>query len=401
MEREGVDERDGLDAMTQRTAVGVHIYSGSFAVGMMRHYDYAGQLEEGPWGVDTFRLNYPDVYHPTELDDWDLDRFVRNTEVMFANPPCAPWSVIGSRQGAGDERFQFTHNCIDAAVEVQPDFFVLESVCRAWSAGNEFYLDRAQELRRRGYKITFLLTNVLLHGGCQWRERFHLIAHRWDLDLQEPARLEEPPITVGDTIKDLARTATWYEHGETDVLEDPELPNHCVRKPSPEEHAVFERLRAQDNYNEVVLELQAEGIDAKKGRLLAGRLHEDCVSRTMVDLGCVIHPTEPRLVTIREGLRLCGYPDSFRVAPSGNSTFGSEPTDVTQVVVPTMGDFFGDLFRRSKDRGRLVGPQQGGEYELIDWRKKARHLSPGRWLKTLRKRREKGAERHERDRVRS
>lgn len=381
----------------ERRAVGIHVYSGAFSLGMSRHYTLAGQLEEGEWGAETFELNFPDVYHPLDRNEWDLDRFRSQVEVVFANPPCAPWSVIGSREGKNDPRFEYTVNSVEAGIIMEPDFFVLESVCRAWTSGQKYYLDLSERFRRLGYQTTFLLTNALLHGGCQWRERFHFIAHRWRLDLSEIERLEEPPLTVGEVIDDLAETATWYEDG-VDPIFDCDPPNHCVRRPKPHELAVFERVTARDDYNQVVEELIAEGVEAKKGRLLMGRLHGACATRTIVDINCVVHHSQDRLITAREGLRLCGYPDTFTLAREpANREYGITPTDITQVVIPTMGDFLGGLCKRSRERGELIGPQARGDYELIDWRKKARHLSQGRWLKTLKQREERE---RERDRVR-
>ncbi len=380
-------------------AVGVHIYSGAFSVGMSEHYRITAQLEEGPWGAETFKLNFPDADHPLQKDQWRPERYCRKCEAMYANPPCAPWSVIGSRQGINDPRLQFSRNCFEAALVVLPDFFVIESVCRAWTSGGLFYREYGDRFRKRGYEITYFLTNALLHGGCQWRERFHLVAHRWKLDWQKPEMLTEPPMTVNQVIGDIADSSGWYDweagkRGEVDVLNDFDLPNHCVMPPTDEELAVYERLTHRDNYNKVVEQLQVAGVPAKKGRLITGRLMNNGASRTMVDLGSVIHPTKNRVITLREGLRLCGYSDDFLVAPNiSNRQFGGTPTDVTQVVIPTMGRFFGDLFRRSRELEVLAAPATSKEaYDVIDWRHLARNMSPGRWYKIRERRRERERE---------
>ena len=35
------------------TAVGIHIYSGAFTIGVEKHFKILGQWEEGPWGAKT------------------------------------------------------------------------------------------------------------------------------------------------------------------------------------------------------------------------------------------------------------------------------------------------------------------------------------------------------------
>ena len=373
------------DVETRRRAIGMHIYSGSFTLGMSEHYSIGAQLEEGPWGASTFKLNFPRVRHPMKLRDWHLSREYNRTEVMYANPPCAPWSGIGGRKGLRDPRIEFTRNCFDAALEVQPDFFVLESVCRAFTQGRIFYEEYGNWFKRCGYAVTYFLTNVLLHGGCQWRERFHIIAHKFDLDWQEPEQLKKPPKTVDQAIGDLEFTAALYQRNtDIDVINDCNPPNHCVRAPRQGELLIYNELSADENYNETAQKLIDAGKkEVRKGRLISGRLHGNCAAKTIVDVGVLIHPRENRLITLREGMRLCDYPDHFVIAPDRrNHEYGAAPTDVTQVVLPTMGRYFGNLFRRSREQERVA---RAGAHAVIDWRAKARNMSPGRWAKKLKK----------------
>ncbi|KKL64114.1 hypothetical protein LCGC14_2168310, partial [marine sediment metagenome] len=140
------------------TALGLHIYSGAFTLGMSRHFEIVGQWEEGDWGAATFELNFPRVPHPLTLEDWPT-RDARPT-VMFANPPCAPWSAAGGQLGMADPRVQFTKNCMDAALTLKPEIYVVESVCRAWSPkfGRQLFEEYAERFQRLGYAVTILLT---------------------------------------------------------------------------------------------------------------------------------------------------------------------------------------------------------------------------------------------------
>ncbi len=361
-----------------RTAVGCHIYSGAFSLGMGKHFDVLGQLEEGPWGYNTTSLNFPGIHHPMERKGWEVDYYKNLVNVVYANPPCACWSNIGSRLGKADPRINFTYNAANFALEVEPDFFIVESVCRAWTAGKDVYKEIAERFIQKGYGITYLLTNALLHGAPQSRERFHLIAHKHELPLVQPAVPTDPINSVMNCIGSIALTPTFLEPG-TDILKDPVLPNHVVRPPTEMELEVYKVLKPGANYNETVTGLQQQGIPAKKGRLISGRLYPDAYSRTLVDVGCVVHPTEDRLLTQREGARLCTYPDDFRFAPdSKNKEYGSQASDVTQVVIPLMGEFLGKLFADAMDN---EAPAKG--VQEVDWRPIARPFTPGRYAKAM------------------
>jgi DNA (cytosine-5)-methyltransferase 1 len=339
---------------------------------MEKNFEIIGQLEEGPWGAKTFDLNYPSVPHPLNKAEWDIPNYKNFVNVVYANPPCACWSAIGARLGKADPRLQFTYNSANLALAVEPQFFVVESVCRAWTAGREVYEEIAEQFRQKGYAITFLLTNGILHGSPQSRERFHLIAHKYALPLETPAMPAHMP-TVMELIGDLAGTHAWLGEGASSAL------NHVVRRPTDMEVEVYKRLTASGNYSKIVEELNAAGVPARKGRLLNGRLYADAYSRTLVDLGCVIHPTENRLITLREGARLCTYPDTFEFASdSKNREFGVAATDVTQAVMPAMGAFFSDLFAQAMDN---EAPASGTQE--IDWRSIARPFTPGRYARTM------------------
>lgn len=359
-----------------RTAVGCHIYAGGFSIGMEKNFQILGHLEEGPWGAKTFDLNYPGYDHPLVRDQWDVSNYKNFVNVVYANPPCACWSAIGSHLGKADPRIQFTYNSANFALAVEPDFFVIESVCRAWSpnagGGREVYEGIADEFVKKGYGITFLLTNAILHGSPQSRERFHMIAHKFELPLEVPT-VPTHMKTVMETIGDLVGNHTWLGEGT------PDLVNHTVRRPTLMESEIYKKLTASGSYGKVVEELNSVGVPAKKGRLLNGRLYQNTYSRTLVDLGCVIHPTEDRLITLREGARLCTYPDSFEFAPEPkNHEFGVAATDVTQAVMPVMGEYLGNLFNKAfENEAPASGTQE------VDWRPIARHLTPGRYAKSM------------------
>jgi hypothetical protein len=85
----------------------------------------------------------------------------------------------------------------------------------------------------------------------------------------------------------------------------------------------------------------------------------------MSDLSYVVHPTVDRMITLREGARLCGYPDDFVFAPKPTDCFLECPEDVTQAVLPAMGRYLGGVFREAL---ALQRPEKAGVFRELDFR---------------------------------
>ena len=364
--------------MSRPKAIGVHIYSGAFTVGVERAgFEIAGDWEEGPWGAATFELNFPTVPHPMEQKDWPIREVRANEDVvmMFANPPCAPWSLAGSKLGMADPRLVYTDASVSAALKVEPDFFVWESVCQAFRTGREKVDEVVRKFNRKGYGVTVLMTNSVLHGAAQWRERFHLIAHRYELDLRRPLVGFEDVITVRMAIEDLENSAVPAGRKE-------KIPNHVYEPFDERGMNVAKRMAQGEGWGNAYERAVADGIPARKARFLAGRMRYDSPSRTIADIACMTHPTKNRTLTIREAARLCGYPDDFVFAGSKNPARdkgynGVRREDVTQAVMPPVAEFLGRTFLRALDVGEEVKSRRG--FEMVDWRPYARGFSSKRF----------------------
>lgn len=358
-------------------ALGCHIYSGAFTLGVSRVFNIVGQWEEGPWGAATFDLNFPKVPHYLTRDSWPVAQHVSKVNFLFVNPPCAIWSAAGSHLGTADPRIAFQATCIDLAKAIQPDVFVLESVPRAWSptGGRDFYTRAAGELGALGYQVTIYLTNGLLAGGAQWRERFHFIAHRGELEIPEPTATIADAPTVRDLIGDLEHLAVFKGEGE------PKLPNHTVRRPGEPYLNVLRNLKQGENWELGLERALAQSLPARKHRFLAHRLRYDAPAPTIADINSLFHPAQDRPLTLREGARLCGYPDSFVFALTGKASelHDAKSTDATQAVMPPMGEHLARLALRSLD----AASAQPGELRIVDHRVLARAWSPGRYAATI------------------
>ena len=357
--------------MSRPTALGLHIYSGAFTFGAAKHFDVLGQWEEGPWGAATFELNFPGVPHPLSLGDWPVKEHVGKVDLVYANPPCAPWSSMRKLAAStgpkemDDPRLQFVKNVVNTTIILAPRFFVLESVCQMWSNGREFCTYIGEAFLKRGYGVTILLTNAILYGASQHRRRFHLIAHRYALPLEQPVLPDVGALTVKAVIGDLEGAARWLD-------EEAVVPNHRVRRPDPvKEVPVMERLVPGQAWNDVAKPLRDAGGDVQIRLASFHRQDGEKPSRTVAGVDQIVHYSGRRFLTVREGARLCGYPDTFVFAPARNRLHDARQTDVTQAVLPPMGEYLAGLCRRSLEAG---DPADSSVMEVVDFRPLARKL---------------------------
>lgn len=365
------------------TSVGVHCYAGGFAEGMKDSFTQVAQLEEafgkaGTFGTDTFHLNFPDIaqrnaeYHEPVMESWRPEQ-LRGANVVFGNPPCSAFSVVGSRKYMDDPVLNYTRNTVSAGLAVQPDIFVWECVPNIWGKGRPIIDWAAAEFERLGYQINVFFTNWVMHGAPTSRERFHFIATRYRLPLEEfrPKHFGfEDVITVRETIEDL--------EGHP---QDPDW-NHTWELPDPKALPVVERLRQGEGWPAGYARALGDGYTVdqlRKHRLIAGRMIYDAPSRTLLDMGCTFHPSLNRHITVREGARLCGYPDTFLFARSGNPY--RRMTEVTKAVIPPAGRFLGRVFRAALEGGEKV--RADGSLHVTDWRSQGRPYTPGRYFKKL------------------
>lgn len=372
--------------MSGPQACGCHIYSGGFTTGLMQAgLDVVGQWEEfgDTFGAKTFELNFPQIEHPTQFEDWNPDK-VKGIELFYANPPCAVWSAAGSLLGLNDPRLQYTANSMKTGLAVQPEFFILESVPRAWSVNNgarAYYTEWAKEWQKAGYAVTIVLTNALLHGAPQSRERFHFIAHKMKLGLQEPVVYPTDIPTVKDIIGDLEHTAGNIEDLKAGTYTGD--PNHVAVGMNEGTLNVIKELQQGEGWDAAYNRLAAKGVTPiAKGRFIAHRLIWDAPCATILDIHSMVHPTQDRFLTIREGARLCGYPDWFKFYPQKGSLTGNA-SEVTQAVIPYVGNFWGKVFNRALDRAEALDDVDREAITVIDWRPLGKPFFPRRYQNAL------------------
>ena len=369
--------------MSRPSAVGVHCYAGGFAVGVSRHFDVVAHFEELDAGLGVFRDNFPkaELTH-SEPKGWPTKRY-RGVDLVYGNPPCAPWSQSAgnTRKGLGDPRVAYTFDTAAAALALRPKVFVLESVSKILRYGAPVLEELTARSHGAGYAVTYFLTNAVLHGVAQYRERFHFVAHK--TPFYPPARLGDygEALTVRDAIGDLEG-----------VEPDGGVDGHNYYEP-PEKALgplLGYMLQGEDGWR-----MHQRAVDdglAERASLsmLYKRPRYDCPSNAVVAVDRLVHPTLPRMITVREAARLCSYPDDFTFRESGRRW----AHDPGQAVCPNVAECVAESAAEGIASGEEIADVRRESSKepdnVIDYRDKGRefHKLFLRDFKAMRKGRE-------------
>lgn len=330
---------------TDFEAVGVYIFQGGFTIGMSETFHIKGHLEDGMFGVKTFKANFPRVPVWINPDRWPVERF-KGIDVVYGNPPCAPWSPIGSSMRHGSENWRSDPNVdcarrlIDYGLQVQPKVWVMESVPQIQKS--EFILDMAQIWLEAGYAFTLVRQDAKFWKLPQQRRRCFMVAHKVRIPWQVfPEDLVQDPVTAGDCLETAPSVGV---HPEV-----PDIHRHLVPRTT-----VGRSMRAvwEDDNPDL------RGVDGRDvpvpGRplIMIHRIDPSIPSGVIIGQNVYIHPFEDRFIGHLEAARLCGYPDDWQWVNGyegrtnrGNYKSGVQPNDyiaqIAKAVTPPAGKFLG------------------------------------------------------------
>ncbi len=309
-------------------------------------FDIAAAVEIDPIHCATHKFNFPltkticadvikmtgtDIRRRTGLDDTEVD-------VLFGGAPCQGFSLIGKR-ALDDPRNQLVFHYVRILSELKPKYFVFENVRGLMLGKHATFLDELIEaLCDAGYRVTspYQVLNAAHFGVPQDRRRLFVIGARNDMKLPKYPKAIEQETTVWDAIGDLpdadlfselissdAVRTKWESNGtyakklrglvpdsydfaykrkyDTDILTSSLRTAHTeisIKRFSATPHGKvepvshFRKLPPDGLCNTL-----RAGTDSARGAFTSPR---------------PIHPSFPRVITVREAARLHSYPDWFR-----------------------------------------------------------------------------------------
>ena len=250
---------------------------------------------------------------------------------LFGGPPCQGFSNIG-RRDPEDPRRRLLNHFFRLVAECKPNFFVMENVEGLVRGEAHNALSSAMSLLPSDYQILGpIILDASEFGAATKRRRVFVIGTReavCDPLLQSHLDvLKTPAPTVADAIKDLTDCErvdddngfdTWRltklagvsKYASELRSESRKFTGHLATRHTP---TVVERFRATPQGKvERVGRHHRLAWSGQCPTLRAGTGPENGSYQSVRP----IHPTEPRVITVREAARLQGFPDAHRFHPT-------------------------------------------------------------------------------------
>ena len=309
-------------------------------------FDIVAAVEIDPIHAAVHEYNFPyckticaDIRNVDGTDIRQLSNIGnQDVDVVFGGAPCQGFSMIGKR-ALDDPRNQLISHYLRIVSGIRPKYCVLENV-KGLTVGKhvQFLSELIDELGKIHYKVLlpYRVLNAADFGVPQNRERLFLIAAREDQNLPEYPQPLEGRITIEDAISDLP-DADRYEC----LLADDTVPviwktkkSYALqlRGQSPDEsnygyERKFDKNRLTASWRTIHgVVSQERFLAAPQGetephsrffKLSWGGQSNTLRAGTDSARGGFtsprpIHPTLPRVITVREAARIHSYPDWFR-----------------------------------------------------------------------------------------
>lgn len=329
--------------------IGIDLFAGAGGLSLgfeQAGFDIAAAIEIDPIHCATHEYNFPrcaticasvtdvsgdEIRQRAQLGSRDID-------VVFGGAPCQGFSMIGKR-ALDDPRNQLVFHYVRIVAELQPKYCVFENV-KGLTLGKhaEFLKELIAALSDAGYDVAlpYKVLNAADYGVPQDRKRLFLIGTRRGLT---QANYPEPlagRVTVAEAIADLPDANAFDELRESDEVRASWNTEATYARRlrgleiDPYDFG-YERLYARDL---LTSSLRTEHTALSQDRFLAtepGRTEPISRFRKLpLDGLCntlragtdsargaftsprPIHPTLPRVITVREAARLHSFPDWFR-----------------------------------------------------------------------------------------
>ena len=239
--------------------------------------------------------------------------------IVVSGPPCQGFSVAGPRD-PNDPRNQILLAVARSIVALKPRCAIIENVARIL---DDNHADRLYKLSRvltgGGFQVNEVVLNAEDYGVPQRRRRaFFLMTRKavcHDKLLREFEKRRRESVNVIDVLDDLPKPRIRPDR-YSELSEEFAIKNHFAMQHSERVH---EKIAA---------------IPQGSGPMSYRKLHPNRTSNTLISghRAPPAHYAQPRSITVREAMRLQGFPDEFEVC----GPFGSQMGQVTNAVPPPL-----------------------------------------------------------------
>lgn len=328
--------------------IGIDLFAGAGGLSLgfeQAGFDIVASVDIDPIHCAIHKFNFPNCAtickSVIDLTGDELRRSAgigrRDLDLVIGGAPCQGFSLIGKR-ALDDSRNQLVYHYVRLVMELRPKYFVFENV-KGLTIGKHrrFLQEIIGAFSEGGYNVVtdYKVLNAKDYAVPQDRRRLFLMGARSGLQLPTyPQPMGKT--TVGEAISDLPDAEAFPELWERDWTK--------VKLGKPSSYAAMLSGRKEDpqdfgyrrcfdpkvmtcslltNHTELSRQRFAatapDGVEpiSRFKKLSLDGICNTLRAGTARDRGAFtsprpIHPTSPRVITVREGARLHSYPDWFR-----------------------------------------------------------------------------------------
>jgi DNA (cytosine-5)-methyltransferase 1 len=361
------------------TAIDLFAGAGGLSLGALRAgFDVRLAAEIEPAFASTHAANLPGAVLTADLRTVSVDQVLDlaglvpgQLDVLFGGPPCQGFSVIGPRV-VWDKRNNLFVEVLRLAKDLRPKAVVIENVPGLTSLGGGRYLASILEgLGALGYQAATAEVLAAQYGVPQMRWRLLIIAWRDDLgvapgwgfpspshgshalgDLVSNSTISDQAmagfLTTRDAISDLpsvevgtelttyrSRPRRDFQVGARTLPDGSRMPryelhDHYAPALSAQNLARIAALSPGQDWRDLPFDLLPASMQRAKRKDHTRRYRRmtwDGVPRSIITRfrdpksGEYIHPDQSRTITIREAMRIQGFPDWFALEGTNTAKY--------------------------------------------------------------------------------
>lgn len=255
-----------------------------------------------------------------------------DVDILVGGPPCQPYSINNHQRGTHDSRCGLVDRYLEFVSVLRPRWLVMENVPGFASIERgKFLKTLLRSLQARGYFSEFMILDATAFGVPQRRRRLVIIAAREKAKMPSLVkalaahRLDE--VTVGEAFGDLPEPPSKGAEYRTDASGSFQkmmrrrtshaVQGHIAAGLGEKNLARMSHVPPGGNWRDIPRRLLPPGMKrahlsdhtTRYGRLNAGKPSFTLLTKCDPHWGCFVHPTQNRVITVREAARLQSIPD--------------------------------------------------------------------------------------------
>lgn len=294
----------------------------------------------------TYKHNHPEtVFFDGPIQDIQAEDILKRTGLkrgelfcLAGGPPCQAFSVYNHQRGMHDERSGLFKEYIRIVEGLHPKWIVMENVTGMSSVeGGLAIKEIIRSLTELGYEVECKTLKAEEYGVPQERRRIIFIGNRLGLPIRfpEPSHdgVNRPFVNVEQAIMDLPEIGVNGGADEMDYTQEGvceyqryvrdgslKVFNHTSPNLSDINIKRLSYIKQGGSWRDIPVDLLPAGMKRAKrsdhtkryGRLSLQGLSSTILTKCDPHWGAYFHPTQDRVISVREAARFQSFPDKFR-----------------------------------------------------------------------------------------